>query len=86
MTAHALLAVIAAHEHTQRPPPTGLIELTCNEIRRLFAIYVIEPGRGWAAPKPGRSGYAAINTAPAPATTSARKRPTHGHNDLRLEY
>ena len=36
MVAHALLAVIAAHEHTDRPAPAGLIALTCNEIRRLF--------------------------------------------------
>jgi hypothetical protein len=34
MLAHALLAVIAAREHTQNPPPIGLIALTCNEIRR----------------------------------------------------
>jgi len=40
----ALLAVIATHEHTDRPAPAGLIALTCNEIRRLFTIFV-EPGR-----------------------------------------
>ena len=51
MTAHALLAVIAAHEHTIQPTPTGMIALTCNEIRRLFAIFVIEPGRGLACPE-----------------------------------
>jgi SRSO17 transposase len=45
MVAHALLAVIAATEHTQQPAPAGLIALTCNEIRRLFTIYIIEPGR-----------------------------------------
>jgi SRSO17 transposase len=50
MIAHALLAVIAAQEHTHRPAPTGLIELTCNEIRRLFAIYVIEPARRRVCP------------------------------------
>lgn len=50
MIAHALLAVIAAQEHTQQPTPTGLIELTCNEIRRLFTIYVIEPARRRACP------------------------------------
>ena len=49
MTAHALLAVIAAHEHTNQPAP-GLIALTCNEIRRLFTIFVIEPGRTRACP------------------------------------
>jgi hypothetical protein len=43
MTAHALLAVIAAA--TRTPPPAGLTPLTCNEIRRLFALLVIEPTR-----------------------------------------
>jgi SRSO17 transposase len=51
MVAHALLAVIAAHEHTERPTPAGLIALTCNEIRRLFTIFVIEPGRTAACPQ-----------------------------------
>jgi SRSO17 transposase len=50
MTAHALLAVIAVHEHTDRPAPAGLIALTCNEIRRLFVSFVIEPGRTLACP------------------------------------
>ncbi|MEK6438457.1 hypothetical protein [Pseudonocardia sp. T1-2H] len=48
MLAHALLAVIAAREHIDRPGPAGLIALTCNEIRRLLAIFVIEPGRAIA--------------------------------------
>ncbi|MCU1664107.1 MAG: transposase, partial [Pseudonocardia sp.] len=48
--AHAPLAVIAAREHTERPAPDGLIALTCNEICRLFAIYVTEPGRTVACP------------------------------------
>jgi SRSO17 transposase len=51
MVAHALLAVITATEHTQQPTPAGLIALTCNEIRRLFTIYVIEPGRSVACPE-----------------------------------
>lgn len=50
MLAHALLAVIAAHEHTDQPAPAGLIALTCNEIRRLFTTLVIEPGRTTACP------------------------------------
>jgi hypothetical protein len=45
MIAHALLVVIAANEHTDRPALAGLIAFTCNEIRRLFTIYVIEPRR-----------------------------------------
>lgn len=51
MLAHALLAVIAAHEHTQQPAPAGLIALTCNEIRHLFTIFVTEPGRSRACPE-----------------------------------
>jgi hypothetical protein len=50
MLAHALLAVLAATEHIHAPAPAGLIALTCNEIRRLFTIYVIEPGRARACP------------------------------------
>jgi SRSO17 transposase len=50
MVAHALLAVIVAIEHAHRPAPDGLIALTCNEIRRLFTTYVIEPGRARASP------------------------------------
>ena len=50
MAAHALLAVIAAHEHTDRPAPAGLVALTCNEIRRLFTIFVIEPARALTCP------------------------------------
>ena len=45
MTAHALLAVIAANEHTDRPAPTGSIALTCNETRRLFLVLAVEPHR-----------------------------------------
>jgi hypothetical protein len=51
MIAHALLAVIAAHEHADRPAPTGLIELTCNELRHLLTIYVIEPARTRTCPQ-----------------------------------
>lgn len=50
MIAHALLAVIAANEHTDRPAPAGLIALTCSEIRRLFTILIIEPRRTRACP------------------------------------
>jgi SRSO17 transposase len=51
MLAHALLAVIAAHEHTDQPAPAGMITLTCNEVRRLFTILVIEPARVLTCPK-----------------------------------
>jgi hypothetical protein len=51
MTAHALLAVITANEHTERPTPTGLIALTCNEIRRLFTVHVNEHRRAQTCPQ-----------------------------------
>jgi hypothetical protein len=50
MLAHALLAVLAAAEHTDRPAPAGLIELTCAEIRRLFITLIVEPARTLACP------------------------------------
>lgn len=51
MLAHALLAVIAANEHADHPTAAGLIALTCNEIRRLFTVFIIEPGRTVACPQ-----------------------------------
>jgi SRSO17 transposase len=51
MLAHALLAIIAIREHSDRPAPAGLIGLTCNEIRRLFTNQVIEPCRTRACPE-----------------------------------
>jgi hypothetical protein len=45
MLAHALLAVIAATERAERPPPGELIPLTCNEIRHLFTKLITEPAR-----------------------------------------
>jgi SRSO17 transposase len=45
MLAHALLAVIAATERAQHPPPAGLIALTCNEIRHLFTRLITETTR-----------------------------------------
>jgi SRSO17 transposase len=50
MIAHALLAVLAADEHTDRPAPADMIELTCAEIRRLFITLVVEPVRALACP------------------------------------
>jgi SRSO17 transposase len=50
MLAHALLAVIAVREHTNVPAPVGLVAMTCNEIRRLFTIYITEPSRIRACP------------------------------------
>jgi len=51
MIAHALLVVIAANEHADRPAPAGLIPLTCSEIRRLFTVLVVAPSRDPACPR-----------------------------------
>jgi SRSO17 transposase len=51
MIAHALLVVIAANEHTDRPAPIGAIPLTCSEIRRLFTVLVIAPRRTPICPR-----------------------------------
>jgi SRSO17 transposase len=40
MLAHAFLVVAAALERIRRPPPSGLIPLTCNEVQHLFAALV----------------------------------------------
>ena len=51
MAAHALLAVIAANEHADRPSLATMIPLTCNEIRRLLTVLVLEPRRSRACPR-----------------------------------
>ena len=51
MIANALLAVIAANEHADHPAPTGMIALTCSEIRRLLLVLVFEPSRTRACPR-----------------------------------
>jgi SRSO17 transposase len=43
MLAHAFLVVAALTEHTQRPPPSALIPLTCNEVQHLFAALLMQP-------------------------------------------
>jgi hypothetical protein len=43
MLAYAFLAVTAAIERAQRPPPPGMIALSCNEIAHLFAALVLRP-------------------------------------------
>jgi len=73
MTAHALLAVIAANEYTDQPITAVLIPLTCNEIRRLFTALVVEPHRIRACPRVW-------------STTGVKKPFRQEHNDLRLEY
>jgi len=43
MLAHAFLVVAALTERICRPPPSGLIPLTCNEVQHLFAALVARP-------------------------------------------
>jgi SRSO17 transposase len=50
MLAHALLVVIAANEHTDRPTAAGIIPLSCNEVRRLFTVLIVAPRRVLACP------------------------------------
>jgi len=51
LLAHALLAVIAANDHTVRPAPAGLIALTCNEVQRLLTSLVLTPARSLVCPE-----------------------------------
>jgi SRSO17 transposase len=48
MLAHAFLVVAALAERTRRPPLSGLIALTCNEVQHLFAALVLRPVGGLA--------------------------------------
>ncbi|QIQ04492.1 hypothetical protein HA039_21280 [Streptomyces liangshanensis] len=43
MLAHAFLAVVRAEEHASHPGPADLIQLSCNEIQRLFITVVVQP-------------------------------------------
>jgi SRSO17 transposase len=43
MVAHAFLVVAALTDRTRHPPPSGLIELTCNEVQHLFATLLARP-------------------------------------------
>jgi SRSO17 transposase len=43
MLAHAFLVVAALTERTQRPPPSGLVGVTCNEVQHLFAALIARP-------------------------------------------
>ena len=86
MVGHALLAVIAANSSTNHCQLIEVIALTCAEVRRLFITVIVNPPASWLAHWPGHDGAAAINTAPASATTSDRRPRRHVRNDLRLEY
>ena len=43
MLAYAFLVVTARTERACRPAPPGVVELTCNEVRRLFAGLLLPP-------------------------------------------
>lgn len=47
MLGYAFLAVVALTERLRRPPPPGVIALTCNEIQHLFAALVLRPAGDW---------------------------------------
>jgi hypothetical protein len=86
MLAHAFLVVAALTEHTQHPPPTGLISLTCNEIQHLYAALVIKPAAD-AAHRLRWSVWRRRHQARA-RTYHYRRQTAGNHKDheLRLEY
>ena len=45
MLAHAFLTVLAIDQRTTEPTPDGLITITRNEIRHLFAVIILTPIR-----------------------------------------
>jgi hypothetical protein len=71
----------------RRPPPSGLIPLTCNEVQHLFAVQVA-PARRRSRPPAALVGLATPTSSPHPYLP----RPTTGPlatmkiSDLRLEY
>jgi hypothetical protein len=82
MLAHAFLVVVAATERTRRPPPSGLIALTCNEVQP--CSWPWSPGLPviLATGCAGQHGDADIRPAPVPATTSDRP---PGTGNVRVE-
>jgi hypothetical protein len=81
MLAHAFLAVATAAERDHTPIPNGVIALTINEFRRLFAPSSPPSATQRPACCTGRPGADDTNTEPANVTTDATK--TNDH-DLRL--
>src|SRR4029079_1566412 len=51
MIGHALLAVLAATAHADRPAPAGMIALTANENLRLLIVLIVEPAPRCALPR-----------------------------------
>jgi len=84
MIAHALLAVVAAHAHTDQRQPAGLIALTCNGSDGCSPRSSSSPPAPPPARCNGRTGAADTSTAPRPATSAAGTSPQRD-NDLRLE-
>jgi len=85
MLAHAFLVVAALAERTQRPPPSGLVGLTCNEIQRLFAALVIQPIAD-AAHRLRWSFWRRRHQARARTCHYHRQANRPRNHDLRLEY
>jgi hypothetical protein len=71
---HAPHTVIAAREHSLRPVPDGLIELTCNEIRLLF----VRGDRVGSSSRDGSCGENSLSRTPRPWLQPSRKRSTTG--------
>jgi hypothetical protein len=73
-------------ERTQRPPPSGLIPATCNEIQHLFAALVARPAGDLGHRLRWSACDADIRPAPGPATTAGKPPSSHEDHELRLEY
>lgn len=67
------------------PGPDGLIPLTLNEIRYLFAALVINPTQAVGVSCDVRPGGDGINTRPNRVTTSANQSWNREDHDLLLE-
>jgi hypothetical protein len=85
MLAHAFLVVAVVTERSCRPPPSGLIPLTCNEVQHLFAARAPARSTTSATGCAGQHGNADIRHAPAPATTNDKPPGYHEDHELRLE-
>jgi hypothetical protein len=72
MLAHAFLVVAAVTERSCRPPPSGLIPLTCNEIQHLFAALVTRPAGDLGHGCAGQHGGADVRLGLVPAITAGK--------------
>jgi hypothetical protein len=85
LVAHLFLAIATATARTV-PAPAGLIPLTLNEFRHLFAALVITPALPVRQVGLFRTGDGDTSTAPKSPTTSDKPTESREDHDLLLEY